>query len=401
MKTSGKKMIDKIVLACLSAVLVISCRSGKTENAADPRTEGLVDSVYVGNQIQHVQGIALDREKGYMYMSFTSRFVKTDLTGKIVASIDRIQGHLGAMTFDPVNRKVYASLECKNDEIGKGIAKKLNVNVSDESCFYVAIIDVDKLMEIGADPEDGVALKTVFLKEPYEDYKATVKVDGEELKHRFCCSGIDGITIAPAVGTKEKDLKKAGKLCLYVAYGVYGDVNRKDNDYQAVLCYDLKSLADNAENMRFGTMHKSGPKKPMSKYFIFTGNTEYGVQNLAYDSHTGNIFMAVYKGKKPEYPNYKMYAFNVGQKPFRQKLEGVPYAGKVRQLKIADIGLEDAATGLRGWNFNWGATGMFSIGDGLWYFSENTSDKLVKTYGCMARLYEWTGNPENPFVPVK
>ena len=69
------------------------------------------------------------------------------MQGNILASIDRIQGHLGAMTFNPETRKVYASLECKDDEIGAGIAKTLNVNTVSraDSRFFIAIIDVDRL----------------------------------------------------------------------------------------------------------------------------------------------------------------------------------------------------------------------------------------------------------------
>ena len=60
----------------------------------------------------HVQGIAVNREKGEMYFSFTTRFIRTDLKGKVLGTIDRIQGHLGAMTFNPEDGCVYASLEC-------------------------------------------------------------------------------------------------------------------------------------------------------------------------------------------------------------------------------------------------------------------------------------------------
>ena len=73
----------------------------------------------------HVQGIALDQKENCMYCSFTSAFYKTDLEGNITGSVTGINGHLGAMTFDPVGRKVYSSLELKNGSIGKGIAKTL------------------------------------------------------------------------------------------------------------------------------------------------------------------------------------------------------------------------------------------------------------------------------------
>ena len=111
----------------------------------------LPDSVYVAVMDGHVQGIALDKDKGCMYFSFTSSFIKTDLQGNILGTIGRIQGHLGAMTLGPDGR-VYASLECKDDAIGQGIAKRLGVeNLSHEqSVFYVAIIDVDRIDRVVA-----------------------------------------------------------------------------------------------------------------------------------------------------------------------------------------------------------------------------------------------------------
>lgn len=358
----------------------------------------LPESVFVGGQAQHVQGIAYDAKAGCMYMSFTSRFLKVDMQGNILASIDRIQGHLGAMTFDPVGRKVYASLECKNDQIGQGIAKVLNVDVVKESVFYIAIIDVDKLDTMGADPESGEVLRTVCLREPCEDYSARVSVGGNLVEHRYGCSGIDGVTIAPAMGSRTRSLSEARKLFLYVAYGVYGDIDRQDNDYQVILKYDLASLDKWARPVKFGTIHMSGPKKPLEKYFVFTGNTTYGVQNLAYDAHTGDMFMAVYKGKKQQYPNYNLYALSLGQKPLKSALTGVPYdRGRKSQLVLdSSIGLDDVSTGIHGWKFKWGSTGLNPLGDGLWYISENAKDANGKQ-SCKAVLYRWTGNPDKPF----
>ena len=90
----------------------------------------------------HVQGISLDQKSELLYCSFTSAFFKTDLDGNIVGSITGINGHLGAMTFDPEGRKVYASLEIKDDAIGKGIADTLGVAHHERNCsnFYVADI---------------------------------------------------------------------------------------------------------------------------------------------------------------------------------------------------------------------------------------------------------------------
>ena len=199
----------------------------------------------------HVQGIALDRKNDCMYCSFTSAFFKTDLEGNITGSVTGINGHLGAMTFDPVGRKVYASLEFKDDAIGKGIAKTLGAEVHkrEESRFYVAEIDVDKIT--GLDMDFNEVVKLHAIDEAGKDYLEKVEVEGCELEHRYGCSGIDGVTIGPAFGSG------SGKNDhLYVAYGIYGDNKRTDNDYNIILCYSLKDLS-----------------KPLHKYFVFTGNT--------------------------------------------------------------------------------------------------------------------------------
>lgn len=372
----------------------------------------LPDSVYVGGQLQHVQGIALDAEKGCMYMSFTSRFVKVDMNGRILASIDRIQGHLGAMTFNPQDRKVYASLECKDDEIGQGIARTLNVQTVSVSRFYIAIIDVDKMTSLDMNPENNDVLKTVCLLKPCEDYKYSATVKGRTVEHRYGCSGIDGVAIGRAVGplAAGPEERAAQKMYLYVGYGIYGDVARTDNDYQVIQRYSLEELDRLAKPMIFGESHESGPKKPEKEYFVFTGNTNYGVQNLTYDPYTDCLFMAVYKGKKEKYPNYSLFAVDLGQKPFRSALKGSGSSRRKLQLALVPASgvnagessssvkpMHDQATGITGWRFKWGSTGLCPVGDGYWYISENAKDKYTKKQSCNARLYRWTGD-ENAFV---
>lgn len=343
-----------------------------------------------GGVPSHVQGLAVDVEKGYMYFSFTTRFLKTDLQGNVIGSIDRIQGHLGAMTLGP-DGKVYASLECKDDAIGLGIARSMGVKVVDESRFYVAVIDVDKVDRVGIDPEDDPVLMTACLADPCRDYAWA----SGGLEHRYGCSGIDGVTFAPAPG------RNGGKLLLYVAYGIYGDPRRSDNDHQVLMCYDPDQIGRTARTVTFGTLHGSGPKKPLRRYFVYTGNTEYGVQNLAYDPFTRTLLMAVYRGKKQGLPNYKLFAADMELREFKATLAGVPYQkGRVRQLCLAPLGLFDEATQLRGWNFKWGSTGLFPLGGGYYLFSENLRDGLTRIEWCRVHLMRWTGDPEHPFEQV-
>ena len=313
----------------------------------------------------HVQGIALDQKENCMYCSFTSAFFKTDLEGNITGSVTGINGHLGAMTFDSHGRKVYASLEIKDDAIGRGIAKALGAeeHKREQSGFYIAEIAVDKITGLDMKFEDIITLHRV--EEAGKDYLAKVEIDGQELDHRYGCSGIDGITIGPAFGSENK---KADHL--YVAYGVYGDTTRVDNDHNILLCYDLKDLS-----------------KPVNKYFVHTGNTRYGVQNMAYDSYSNRLYLAVYKGSKKQYPNYGMFALDMTQEPFMAALKDVPYQSEeVEQIKVDDA-----------WHFKWGSTGLCPLGDGRWYFSENS--KIDGNQICDARMYVITDNEEEPFTP--
>ena len=355
----------------------------------------------------HVQGIAVNREKGEMYFSFTTRFIRTDLRGRVLGTIDRIQGHLGAITFRPEDGYVYASLECKDDEIGAGIAKKLGVPMWDGTYSYVAIIDVAKVDRIGMDPENDPVFRTVCIKSAMDDYDASVRLPDGVRKHRFGCSGIDGVTVGPAPA----GIYRTGALVsrvldspdyLYVACGIYGEADRPDNDYQILLCYPLEELKGYAQTVSFGTMHTSGPARPWRKYFVRTGNTTYGVQNLAYDPFTGYLLMTVYRGKKPQYPNYSLYAVDLAKPSFKARLEGVPYRTcKQLQLPLAADGLLHEASGIRGWNVRWGSTGLFPLGGGYYLFSENYRGLETGIEGCRTHLMRWTGDPEHPFAPVR
>ncbi len=346
----------------LTLIFTLPCLGAFAQGAA----EGLPETIYVEGGKNHVQGLALDREAERMYFSFTTSFLKTDLQGNVLGSIEKIQGHLGAMTFNPEDRKVYASLECKDDVIGSS----LSTFAQGRSIFYVAIIDVDKIDRVGMDSENNDAFKIVCIKEATEDYRWK---EGE-VEHRYGCSGIDGVTIAPKLG------KTGGKKYLYAAYGVYGDTARKDNDYQVLLRYDLRKLNRYAGKVKFGEFYEGGPEKPEEKYFVFTGNTNWGVQNLAYDSYSGKMFMAVYKGKKPEFPNFDIFSFSLSEKPVKSPLEGVSYD----KTKHPTIGKSE--TPVQGIRFKYGSTGLCPVGEGLFYISENGRNKDSGRQFCRARL---------------
>ena len=346
-------MTMKRLLLILIATMALSC------------TREYPEVIHIEGGKLHVQGIALDQKANCMYCSFTSAFFKTDLQGNITGSVTGINGHLGAMVFDPEGRKVYASLEIKDDEIGKGIARTLGAQAhsKEQSRFYVAEIDVDKIIGLEMPFDDVVRLH--HIEEAGRDYLAQVEVDGKELEHRYGCSGIDGVAIGPAFGSGSC---KADHL--YVAYGVYGDTTRVDNDHNIILCYNLKDMS-----------------KAVHKYFVHTGNTRYGVQNMAYDKLSRKLYLAVYKGSKSQYPNYGLFALDMDQKPYFAPLKDVPYQSEdAEQLEVCG-----------GWHFKWGSTGLHSLGDGRWYISENGKENGVQY--CNARMYRLSEDGDSPFVP--
>ena len=362
---------------------------GNIINAAEPVNgkTPFPSTVYTGLQGKHhVQGIVVDKENGYIYFSFTTKLIKMDLKGNLIGSVEGLTGHLGCLTMNPADGRIYGSLEYKNDVIGKGIAG--DKATERENAFYVAVFAPEKITRPDMNAEKDSIMTCVYLKEVVDDFEATVVHNGEEVEHRYGCSGIDGMTFAPKVG------KKGGKMLLYVSYGIYGDLKRSDNDYQVLRAYDVAEWSKYEQTLSQENMHKQGPTKCKELYFVYTGNTNWGIQNLAYDPATGNTFAAVYKGKKREFPNYSLFMFDWSKKAKKMQLKG--HEGKVVQktIALATNGLYDEKTGVYGWNFNYGATGLCPLGDGYFYISHPSSKP---EQSCTAKLYEWTGAPEAPF----
>lgn len=339
----------------------------------------------------HVQGVAIDAKNGYVYLSFTTKLIKTDLNGRLIGSVDGMTGHLGCIDIHPENGKIYGSLEYKNDGIGKGIRQGLNdptQNVSD--AFYIAIFDGDKITRPGMSAETDGILTTVYLQDVVDDYSAVVTNQGKEVKHRYGCSGIDGAAFGPQFGTNK------GKYYLHVAYGIYGDTTRTDNDYQVILQYDVSDWEQYAQPLLQSNPHRSGPGKTRNKYFVFTGNSTYGIQNLAYDASTGYWLAAAYKGKKSAYPNYPLFTIDGSQKPHIETLKGFDSNEKGYVLSLAKAGIHDEKSNLYGWQQKWGATGIHAFGNGYFYLSQNGATPDKKQY-CKLQLYRWTGQTPDPF----
>jgi hypothetical protein len=375
-----------IILLIIITGITLRCQS---------QTVNLPDSIYSGKQGNfHVQGFVVDKANECVYFSFTDKLIKMDLSGKLIGSVTGFVGHLGDLDISE-DGKIYGSLEYKNDAIGKGIKKKLGVQAGNEDGFYIAIFDGSRIVRPNMDAEKEDLLRTVYIKEAVKDYAAGVKDGHEEKPHRFACSGIDGVAFAPSIGSSNST-----KKFLYVAYGVYGDTSRSDNDHQVILKYDVSDWGKYAQKLSQDKLHHSGPKKPLDKYFLKTGNTRYGIQNLAYDPYTGNLFAAVYFGSKTQFPNYDLFVIDGKKKPMESYIRSDNEDIKVKTLSLLEAGPKDPGSGIRGWFFKWGSTGLCPLGDGLFYISHNTKAKDGQQQSMIYK-YKWVGNDQNAFILVK
>lgn len=233
---------------------------------------------------------------------------------------------------------------------------------------------------------DGI-MRAAFLKTATDDYYGC-GYGGS--KHVFGCSGIDGMAIGPDFGSSDN------KKYLHAAYGIYSDLNRTDNDYQVILQYSIDEINKYALPLSPGNMHRSGPDRPREKYFIYTGNTYYGIQNLEYDSFTGDYFACVYHGFKPDFPNYTLFVIDGKTAPVMRQLAGNDCSGKTLTLKNIGGG-EKGIYGITRYlgDSEFGTLGLYSFGNGNFYAAEpdwNNPDNLsvtVRPFRLKTDASEW------------
>ena len=380
-------------LTLLVLTLIMGCTSLYAQTSA---VRDLPRSIYTGLwRAGHVQGIALDTERKHIYYSFTTMLVKTDLQGRVIGTVTGLLGHLGCIDFNDEDGRLYGSLEYKNDAIGKGIMRQEKSDKTLQDGFYVAIFDVEKIVREGMSAEKDGIMTSVFLPTVLADYKASVPTaKGAKTPHRFGCSGFDGLTFGPEFG------KSNGRKMLTIAYGIYRDKDRSDNDYQVLLQYDTRNWSKFEAPLSQENMHRNGPAKPESYYFVYTGNTTYGVQNLEYDAESNLWFMAVYKGKKEQFANFSTFVVDGSKAPRKEWLRGVEYLKKGKVLSLLEKGMQDAQNpDIYGWRDDIGAKGLCAIGDGYFYAAQGKKTKQGQD--CDARLYKFVGAENQGFVLVE
>ncbi len=324
----------------------------------------------------HIQGIAIDEKGGFVYHSFTNMLVKTDLDGNVVGTVEGFTGHLGDLDFNTQDGRVYGSLEYKAAE-----------------SFYMAIFDVEKITEIGMDAENSGIVTAVYLEEVVDDFTADLDGNGifdgdtaNTADHRYGSSGIDGVSFGPAFGAAN------GKQQLMVAYGIYRNNQREDNNHQVILQYDVSRWGKFERPLTQQDPHSSGPAEVDGKFFVHTGNTNFGVQNLAYDEASKNWYLGVYRGSKPGYPNRTLYVVDGTATPSEGTLHGQPGNESGLLLSLVQAGIPDESTGIFGWEFK-ADVGIEPVGHGYFYVARDFDDYSSghKQEAATLELYRWTG----------
>ena len=373
------------------AFLLLICAIAVANVVIAQSESNLPKKLYAGAwKAGHVQGIAVDAKHEFVYVSFTTMLVKMNMQGEVVGTVTGILGHLGCLEFNEEDGRLYGSLEYKNDVIGKGILRQEGVSKQLETGFYVAIFDVDKITRRNMSAERDNVMTTVLLKTVVEDFEAEVAdKNGNPLKHRHGCSGFDGISFGPA-------FDGGGRRMLTVAYGVYGDNNRSDNDYQVLLQYDTRGWSKYEQPLSQDNMHRRGPAKPHGKYFVYTGNTTWGVQNLEYDKHNNIWLLACYAGKKPHFPNYTLFAVDAAKKAVTEPLRGVGYRKSGAVLSLVNQGDKTKA---QGWHNQFGAYGIHALGGGYFYIV--SGEKSEQGQSATLHLARFVGTPSKAFEMVE
>ena len=253
-------------------------RYGVSKETFQDRIDDILTTVCAGTPpAGHQQGIAVDNSLTYLYASFTTQLVKVDLTtGEIVGSVSGWSGHLGDIAY--YDGRIYGSMFWERDGLNE---------------CYIAVFDCDQIAGEMTNYGDVIQTMKLF------DVK-TEALGDENVEHYYGINGIDGV----AFGTIPGDT--SGEIVMMVSCGQnLNEEDHPDRDYQIMLQYNTNEFLelDGKGNTQLkegvsdtpadNNCHEKGLHLS-DKYFVYTGNTQYGVQNLEYDTYSGNYIMTIY-----------------------------------------------------------------------------------------------------------
>ena len=182
----------------------------------------------------HMQGFTVDATEQCVYWSFTDTIVKTDMGGNLLGKVSFTDGHLGDLEF--VDGKIYGTL----------LGQPNQGDVWDAWTGHYVVVYDKYLTRLSKTSLDNIT------------DMATGKADNP-------CGvyAIDGI----AYGNNPD-----GEKSIFIAGGTR---IAEENTKQVIFEYSL--------SLEYKT-----------QYVYETGNTPYGIQSLAYDNDTGNLWFTTY-----------------------------------------------------------------------------------------------------------
>ena len=263
----------------------------------------------------HLQGMCVDDDLRYMYVSYTNGIGKIDMkTGEVAGYLTGFDGglHIGCLAY--YDGHIYGSFEAQ-------ATHKFYIIQVDESQFWGVMDTREKWLD---------AVRVILLYEPTVDARDLMgdtwdDGDGiagrnEEVGHRYSNAGIDGVTFGTYPGEFGKE---NADVYMFVSYGTYwftnGDTtlsNRLDDEHIILQAYNTKDFLNEQNQSQYllelaytdtTTPDQNGVSNARSIYyaddsilhakkamFVFVGNTRWGCQQIEYDRTTGDIWLSTY-----------------------------------------------------------------------------------------------------------
>ena len=308
----------------------------------------------------HLQGMCVDDDLRYMYVSYTNGIGKIDMaTGKVAGYLTGFDGglHIGCLAY--YDGYIYGSFEAQ-------ATHKFYIIQVDESQFWGVMDTREKWLD---------AVRVILLYEPTVDARDLMgdtwdNGDGiagrnEEVGHRYSNAGIDGVTFGTYPGEFGK---KDADVYMFVSYGTYwftnGDTklsNRLDDEHIILQAYNTKDFLNEQNQSQYllelaytdtTTPDQNGVSNARSlnyaadsilhaekALFVFVGNTQWGCQQIEYDRTTGDIWLSTYGGSdgKPDSGAGNWYVIDGSKKPQHAEIQ-LGQNANAAGLKYGDIG---------------------------------------------------------------
>ena len=265
----------------------------------------------------HLQGMCVDDDLRYMYVSYTNGIGKIDMkTGEVAGYLTGFDGglHIGCLAY--YDGHIYGSFEAQ-------ATHKFYIIQVDESQFWGVMDTREKWLD---------AVRVILLYEPTVDARDLMgdeepekTRDGiagrnEEAGHRYSNAGIDGVTFGTYPGEFGKE---NADVYMFVSYGTYwfgskdtGLGCRLDDEHIILQAYNTKDFLNDQNQSQYllelaytdtTTPDQNGVSNARSLYYaddsilharkalyVFVGNTQWGCQQIEYDRTTGDIWLSTY-----------------------------------------------------------------------------------------------------------